>query len=109
MLAWTALTLIGAPVPGPPGDYNSDGIVNAADYVVWCKIDGTQLGYDTWCANFGDTAAAGSSSHANAPEPGGALLLILGAAATRRRERPVESSKSGKSLGQLKLAHERSQ
>ncbi len=31
---------------GLAGDYNLDGIVDAADYVVWRKTDGTQAGYD---------------------------------------------------------------
>ena len=37
----------------PTGDYNDDGAVNAADYVVWRKTDGTPEGYNTWRANFG--------------------------------------------------------
>ncbi|MEX2308098.1 MAG: choice-of-anchor tandem repeat NxxGxxAF-containing protein [Pirellulales bacterium] len=45
----------------PPGDYNLDGTVDAADYVVWRKNDGTQAGYDTWRANFGATVVAGGS------------------------------------------------
>ena len=35
-----------------PGDYNQDGNIDAADYVVWRKTDGTQTGYDTWRAHF---------------------------------------------------------
>ena len=31
-----------------PGDYNGDGVVNAADYVVWRETDGTPQGYNTW-------------------------------------------------------------
>lgn len=43
-----------------PGDYNGDGTVDAADYVVW-RRDGSVLGYNTWRANFGrlPLAAAG--------------------------------------------------
>jgi hypothetical protein len=40
-------------VAGRPGDFNNDLIVDAADYVLWRKNDGTQAGYDTWRANFG--------------------------------------------------------
>ena len=42
-----------------PGDFNNDGTVDAADYVVWRKNDGTQTGYDGWRANFGRTLCGG--------------------------------------------------
>ena len=48
--AWTALTLIGAPIPTPPGDYNQNYVVDAADYVVWRKNNWPQPDYDTWRA-----------------------------------------------------------
>jgi hypothetical protein len=41
------------PALAMPGDYNGDGTVDAADYVVWRKIDGTQGGYNAWRTNFG--------------------------------------------------------
>ena len=68
-----------------PGDFNLDGIVDAADYVTWRKFDGTQEGYDTWRANFGAVslaigAGSGSSSSTTVPEPASALLLMLAAA-----------------------------
>ena len=71
-------------IEGLPGDYNQDGTVDSADYVVWRKTDGTQSGFDTWRAHFGQTA--GSSAIAEllsgtVPEPTSALLLVLGAAA----------------------------
>jgi hypothetical protein len=80
--AWTALTLVGAPIPGLPGDYNTDGTVDAADYVVWRKNEGTQGGYNSWRAHFGETAGSGSGANANAtiPEPATLVLLILAAA-----------------------------
>ena len=40
------------------GDYNRNGIVDAADYVVWRKAAGSQAEYDIWRANFGHSAAA---------------------------------------------------
>ena len=72
-----------------PGDYNDDGVVDAADYVIWRKNDGTQIGYDTWRANFGQTAGSGSGSaaaapsqtHTAVPEPGGAVLAAVAAVA----------------------------
>jgi hypothetical protein len=74
--AWTALTLTGAPIPGPPGDYNSDGTVDAADYVVWRKTDGTQEGYGIWRSNFGATAGTGSVGSGAIPEPATGVILI---------------------------------
>jgi hypothetical protein len=53
---------------GLPGDYNHDGSVDAADYVVWRKSDGTQDGYNTWRTNFGRTAGGGAMSMAAVPE-----------------------------------------
>ena len=44
------------------GDFNGDGAVDAADYVVWRKTDGSQAGYDLWRTNFGRTAAAAAAS-----------------------------------------------
>jgi hypothetical protein len=65
---------------GLPGDYNFDGTVDAADYVVWRKNDGTPAGYDTWRANFGRTAGSGggeaSSGNAAVPEPAAVSLLL---------------------------------
>ena len=55
----TFIQLIVTQAP-PLGDYNSDGAVDAADYVVWRKNDGTQAGYDTWRAHFGQTAGNGA-------------------------------------------------
>jgi hypothetical protein len=64
------------------GDYNCDGKVDAADYVLWRKNPnsnhGDPEGYNIWRANFGATAGAGSGASANAavPEPSSVLLLI---------------------------------
>ena len=69
--------------PGLEGDYNMDGSVDAADYVVWRKTDGSQEGYDTWRENFGATATPGSGLGGTAqgvPEPAAGLLLLIGAA-----------------------------
>jgi hypothetical protein len=65
-------------VPGssPPGDYNHDGFINAADYVLWRKSDGSPEGYNEWRANFGSTSGGGSFSTV-VPEPAvGSLLAI---------------------------------
>jgi hypothetical protein len=70
---------------GLPGDYNHDGSVDAADYVVWRKTDGSQAGYNAWRANFGTTRGPGSGSalpsaeplSAAVPEPGALTIMIL--------------------------------
>lgn len=61
------------------GDYNSDGVVDAADYVVWRDSMSDQPGkYDEWKANFG-TGSEGSSAAAGqqvaVPEPSTLLLI----------------------------------
>jgi hypothetical protein len=83
--------------PVLPGDYNEDGVVNAADYVVWRNHEGqayqlpnedptatpgsvTPEDYGVWVANFGNTAGGGSAS---VPEPATVLLFVLGSAAVR--------------------------
>jgi T5SS/PEP-CTERM-associated repeat protein len=65
-----------------PGDFNGNGVVDGADYVVWRKIDGTQTGYETWRAHFGQTAGSGSVANSNdaVPESATLVLLILAAA-----------------------------
>jgi hypothetical protein len=75
-----------APIPASlAGDYDSNGSVDAADYVVWRNGLGTtysQNDYNVWRANFGLTAAAaGASSYASLPsmpEPTALLVLITG-------------------------------
>ncbi|HEY3393050.1 MAG TPA: hypothetical protein VGK58_10105, partial [Lacipirellulaceae bacterium] len=64
-----------------PGDYNIDGLVNAADYVPWRKNDGTQQGYNTWRTNFGASTSSPSLSIALVPEPASATLVVLAIAA----------------------------
>ena len=92
----------------PGGDYNGDGSVDAADYVVWRRTDGSPAGYNTWRANFGATSAptgpgeftqgfvryvtSGSGGGSAAPEPSSVWLVGLGltslaAAGCRRTKR----------------------
>jgi autotransporter-associated beta strand protein len=70
-------------IPPPlAGDFNTDGVVDAADYVVWrngLDVTYTEADYDVWRANFGRTTAAGASNSAPAavPEPFSLVLLML--------------------------------
>ncbi len=83
--ALTGLTLNGLPVAGPAGDFNANGVVDAADYVVWkAGLGGTfsQADYNTWRANFGAAAGGGAAvpsltSLAAVPEPTFAVLFVM--------------------------------
>jgi hypothetical protein len=64
-----------------PGDFNSDGRVNAADYVVWRKSDGTQTGYYAWRSHFGQPPSSSASiANAAVPEPTTRILLMIAVA-----------------------------
>ncbi len=79
------------------GDYNLDGVVDAADYTVWRDAlgatvvpcsgpdgsgDGTvdEADYAIWKAHFGEASGSGVSlaQTTNVPEPASAVLLVLG-------------------------------
>jgi hypothetical protein len=66
-------------VAGVDGDYNADGKVDAADYVVWRKTDGGQEGYALWRENFGKTSASIAAAGQNlaVPEPSSLFILLL--------------------------------
>jgi autotransporter-associated beta strand protein len=78
-----------------PGDYNDDGTVDAADYVVWRKFNMTSTAlpndpyggtigadqYNTWRSNFGRRSPGSSSAGAShfqlaVPEPSTFVLLV---------------------------------
>ncbi len=77
---WSVLPTINA----LPGDYNENGVVDTADYVVWRK--GFAPGnYATWRANFRETSGGGladSSGNMSAavPEPSSLLGFMMGLA-----------------------------
>jgi len=75
------LALYAVAVPGVSGDFNEDGMVDAADYVTWRKTDGdNQEAYQTWVENFGEPAAGGAPTAAGGvPEPASALLAVAAA------------------------------
>jgi hypothetical protein len=78
---------------GLDGDFNGDGTVDAADYVVWRKNPGDHggdpAGYDVWAANFGSMSGSGSGQGlAAVPEPASfayGLMVLVSVACRRRR------------------------
>ncbi len=95
---------------GLPGDYNHDGVVDGADYVIWRSSAGqsvtvgsgadgnfdgqiTTADYDVWRSHFGQTAGAGAGAFASVPEPitttlavgGSAAMMVMGGCGRRRR------------------------
>ena len=65
--------------PGLDGDFNGDGTVDAADYVVWRRDDGSPEQFNLWRANFGMTEAGGGAGGGSAavPEPASIMLGIV--------------------------------
>jgi hypothetical protein len=75
------------------GDYNNDGTVDAADYVVWRKILGQSVmlpnrdnansgpisidDYETLRAQFGEAACADDENGTSVPEPSAVLLCLV--------------------------------
>jgi autotransporter-associated beta strand protein len=88
------LTLTGPPLEG---EYNNNGKVDAADYVVWRKGFGTtytQNDYDIWRAHFGQTSGgsygSGAGVNTAVPEPAASLMLLFATAGwCLRRRRSV--------------------
>ena len=84
-----------------PGDFNTDGTVDAADYVFWRDRLGnpfTQEDYNVWRANF-DAVSAGAGSGAvntSVPEPMSILPILIAiiglvpVARARRRDSPTD-------------------
>jgi hypothetical protein len=86
-----------------PGDYNHNGTVDAADYVVWRTSEGTMNSlpndgglsgpidedhYNLWRANLGRTAGSGAgaeSPNSAVPEPATLTLLLFAALSTCAR------------------------
>jgi hypothetical protein len=99
-LAWKVLYEAGSVslISYLPGDYNRNGVTDAADFVVWRNtlnqsvargtgadgdFDGqiTPADHDLWRAHFGQMAGSGAGVSANAavPEPATFVMLILAA------------------------------
>jgi hypothetical protein len=77
--------------PGLDGDFNDDGKVDAADYVVWRKNETANAAlpnddglttqaerFNLWRSNFGDMAGSGGGvGSSSVPEPSTGLLLVM--------------------------------
>jgi hypothetical protein len=81
-----ALAIYGAVVVGVSGDYNNNGTVDAADYVLWRQggplTNDPTLGvqpadYDFWRSRFGATSGAGVGLGVAAAVPEPAMWLLL--------------------------------
>jgi hypothetical protein len=100
------LTLDVTPVAsGTPGDYNGNGIVDAADYTVWRDHLGQTFAlqnrdsanngpinmadYASWISNFGNHSGSGSGASAAVPEPANVLLLLSGTLVICSRRVPL--------------------
>ncbi len=65
----------------PNGDFNLNGKIDTADYVVWRKTVGGDLGYNAWRSQYGAAGGSGSEFEAFAvPEP--SALVLIGFALT---------------------------
>ena len=99
------------------GDYNRNGVVDAADYIIWrntlnqsganLPADGSGNSlvdandYTIWRSNFGKTATSGSGGElatGGVPEPGGHLLLLIAAMTTAQRRNRGSHGASKKHL-----------
>lgn len=83
------------------GDYNQNGVVDAADYVAWrdtlgqsgqgLVADGNSNGaveaadYEVWKKHFGATSAGLGNGQTSVPEPSASTLAVIAACAMLRR------------------------
>jgi hypothetical protein len=100
-----AFETMAAVAPMLPGDYNDDGVVDAADYTVWRDHWNTPFempndetpgmvdddDYDVWVSHFGEAQSGGASlgGGANVPEPASLVLVIVVSIMSVPRSRPT--------------------
>lgn len=90
-----AVRVEATPAAPQPGDFNADGFVNAADYVVWRKNPGGIYiipdDFNIWRAHFGEPSAGGANAAANAaiPEPASLFMIALAVLAMYAHFRPA--------------------
>jgi hypothetical protein len=98
-----------------PGDFNINGVVDAADYTIWRDTQGQtgsnlaadatgpggvpdgvvdQLDYQLWVDHYGQTSGSGAASGSAVPEPTGIALAAVAAAALMATRRTVGAPRS---------------
>jgi hypothetical protein len=75
-------------------DFLQDGVLDAADYMIWRKGLGTTYTQDDvklWRANFGNLTGNGAAANANVgvPEPTASLVLVVGLLTLTPHPRPA--------------------
>ncbi len=104
------------------GDYNNNGEVDAADYLLWRRYQNTThvlandpiggtIGpaqYTQWRAHFGQSAGSGtgltsSLLSSNVPEPAALSLMILAAAIYLPRRRRAIAGRNGENKGSERI------
>lgn len=98
-----SLTRLTSNAPVLAGDYNNNGVIDAADYVVWRNSIGQatltnrgtgitgpvgQADYNYWRAHFGQTAGSGALDGSAVPEPATlvfSLVAVIACGLCRRR------------------------
>ncbi len=66
--------------PNLPGDFDQNGIVDAADYITWRNSVGTTLtpsDYEVWRSHFGQTLSTSAMANYMVPEPTLCLLSLI--------------------------------
>ncbi len=102
------VSYIGVAPEGLEGDFNADGIVDAADYVLWRNNLGQPEGvlsgngdgsgtvdvgdYTLWKGKYGQTSPGALAVAQQVPEPGTWLLLGIGAAVAGMARRRLRSN-----------------
>jgi hypothetical protein len=84
------------------GDYNGNGVVDMADYVLWRNggplqnevntpgtVDATD--YTAWRSRFGNTSGSGLGQAAAVPEPTAVVLTLVGMLCVSLRRRRLGS------------------
>jgi autotransporter-associated beta strand protein len=89
-LGGNQIALVGTPLLA--GDYNGDGKVNGADYVMWRNDPdafGGAAGYNAWRGNYGAGSGSGLGGSAAVPETAtwvlGIIACLVHAVASRKR------------------------